>query len=163
MHFCPRPSCRRFYHQKCLGWPSKDASEHHLHLLASSPDSDKTIVLESLVTTLEPPRKKRRGRPSKSEKQDTAIRTVEGVLENLPSDLLLVAQQPLVRGGTFREGGVTGNVRAVARARRMVYEALRGTPLPEAWEDEVDVDRAVYTKKPGKASAYLCPQCHGAI
>jgi hypothetical protein len=163
MHFCPRPSCRRFYHHRCLGSPSKDSSDHRLHLLASSPDSDETIILEDLITSSGPPKKKRRGRPSKSKDQDTASRSVEDMLETLPSDLLLIAQQPIVRGRIFGAGGVAGNVSDVVRARRMVYDALQGTPIPEGWEEELDVYRAVYIKKAGKPPAFLCPKCEGAI
>ncbi|KAF8233026.1 hypothetical protein L208DRAFT_1396317 [Tricholoma matsutake] len=163
MHFCPRPSCRRFYHQRCLDSPSKDTLEHHLRLLTSSPDSDETIVLEDLVESSEPPKKKRRGRLSKSKDQEMAARSVEAMLEALPSDLLLVAQQPIVRGGIFRVGGVTGNISAVVRTRRIVYATLQGTPVPEGWEEELNVYRAVYSKKLGKVPAYRCPQCEGAI
>ena len=163
MHFCPRPSCRRFYHQRCIGPQIKDTAEHHLHLLASSPDSDETLVLEDLVQSSEPPKKKRRGRPSNSKAQNPPPRSVEEVLQTVPSDLLLIAQQPIVRGGSFYAGGVSGNVSAVVYARRIVYDALRGTVVPEGWEAELNVQKSVYTRKTEKAPAFLCPKCEGAI
>jgi hypothetical protein len=45
----------------------------------------------------------------------------------------------------------------------MVYEALEGTPVPEGWEEDLNVHRAVYTKKVGRVPAFVCPQCKGAI
>jgi len=161
MHFCPRPSCRRFYHQKCLS-----SSSHPVHLLASSPDSDSTVILEDLIATSEPPKKRPRGRPSKSQAQDdqiAAVRRAEHFLGTLPPDLVLVAQQPIVRGAAFGAGGVVGNVRMVVQARRMVYEALQGTSLSEGWVEELGVRRAVFMKKPGKMPVFECPQCKGAI
>jgi hypothetical protein len=163
MHFCPRPSCRRYYHQKCLVSYSKDIAEHHLRLLASSPDSDEEVVLGDLLARSGPPKKKRRGRPSKSIDKDTITHSIEAALSNLPPDLLLVAQQQIVRGATFGAGGVTGNVSAVVRARKIVYEALEGTSVSERWKENLDVDRAVYTKKAGRVPAFVCPQCKGAI
>jgi len=95
--------------------------------------------------------------------QETTTRSVEAALANFSPDLLLVAQQQIVRGATFGAGGVAGNVSAVVRARRMVYEALEGTPVPEGWEEDLVVHRAVYTKKVGRVPAFVCPQCKGAI
>jgi len=89
---------------------------------------------------------------------------VEELLGALPPDLVLVAQQPIVRGASFALGGVAGNVGWVVRARRMVYDALDGTPVPEDWEAEIDVERAI-VKIGGKTvlPAVVCPQCQGAI
>ena len=81
----------------------------------------------------------------------------------LPADLLLIAQQPIVRGGAFSAGGVAGNISDVVGARRIVYEALQGKLVPDTWEEGLDVHRAVYIKKTGKTPAFLCPKCEGAI
>ncbi|RDB28179.1 hypothetical protein Hypma_001294 [Hypsizygus marmoreus] len=171
MHFCPRPSCRRAYHDRCLTKAkSKDTDSpttRALRLLSTSPDSEEPLDLAELVPS-EPPKKKRRGRPSKAAQEKGKakhLHTVEELLEALPRDLVRVAEQPIVRGAAFVKGGVTGNVRAVVRARRMVYEALAGRgEVPEEWEDEVDVERAIVVL-PGKKmlSALVCPECKSAI
>lgn len=166
MHFCPRPSCRRAYHQKCLlAAKSKDPESlttRPLRLLTSSPDSDETITLEDLITS-EPPKKKRRGRLAKKS-PDPIDLSVDDLLEGMPSDLVSVAQQPIVRGAAFTAGGVSGNVQAVIRARKMVYAALSGIPVPDDWEESIDVDRAV-VRVAGRKSvpALICPECRGAI
>ncbi|KAF9463258.1 hypothetical protein BDZ94DRAFT_1259504 [Collybia nuda] len=165
MHFCPRPSCRHAYHQKCLLAEFKDPESsmtRSLRLLASSPDSDETIVLEDLISS-EPPKKKRRGRPAKKSLDPIGV-SLEDLLKGMPSGLVLVAQQPIVRGAAFSAGGVSGNVQAVLHARNMVYAALSGTPIPDDWEDNVDIDRAI-VRVPGRKPipAFVCPKCGGAI
>ncbi|KAF8803347.1 hypothetical protein BYT27DRAFT_7171823 [Phlegmacium glaucopus] len=228
MHFCPRPSCRIAYHDKCLlniksqdsspvagpsspRPPARSARKHAsaiyvnrpqravngnaptteaqsqpraLRLLACSPDTDDELELESLIpVTLaenshsEPAKKKRRGRHSKNipplptEDALQQPRTLTDVLSTLPPDLLKVAQQPLVRGGAFALGGVAGNIGAVTRARRMVYQALEGGEVPEDWEimlfgedTDATVDNAIVKLRGGKTiSPLLCPKCKSAI
>ncbi|KAF8964738.1 hypothetical protein BDZ97DRAFT_1659688 [Flammula alnicola] len=184
MHFCPRPSCRRAYHQKCLlSAKSKESSTtativvtkaRALRLLACSPDTDEDVDLESLI----PLTKKRRGRPSKNppasvrEAHVQEPRSLASILDELPAELLEVAQQPLVRGGAFAKGGVAGNVGFVTRARRLVYEVLEGSLLPEEWKEhvfgeskEVGVENAI-VKIAGSRKALppvVCPHCKSAI
>lgn len=219
MHFCPRPSCRRAYHQSCLikaksietsppeskastssqnpALTRRSARKHAspvkkplptrtrskvtfqepdiqpsaststatasraLRLLACSPDTDEPVDLESLAPLkivsvgtsgfqrdigadedsdtiiAQPPKKKRRGpgRPASSRKissssqvqtQTQEPRSLSVVLSEIPSDLLEIAQQPMIRGGAFIRGGVSGNIGFVTRARRMVYKILEG-------------------------------------
>jgi hypothetical protein len=120
-------------------------------------------MLQDLVESSEPPKKKRRGRPSNSNTEDPPARGLEDVLQTVPSDLLLIAQQPIVRGGNFYTGGAAGNVAAVVHARRIVYDALRGTAVPEDWDAELNVQKCVYMKKVEKIPTFICPKCEGAI
>ena len=236
MHFCPRPSCRIAYHEKCLlnigsrdfnpvaglsglRLPGRSARKHAsaihvkrrpivvngspattttapksqsraLRLLACSPDTDDAIDLGSLIPltivhkksqpesdTDEPPKKKRRGRPSKnipSSPTEAVLqqpRTLSEVLSTLPPDLLNIAQQPLVRGGAFALGGVAGNIGAVTRARRIVYQVLEGGEVPDGWEEMVfgedagaNVDNVIVKLTGGRTiPPLLCPKCKSAI
>ena len=112
-----------------------------------------------------------------------------GVLDKLPSKLVLLASQPIVRGSLFVTGGVSGNVRPVVRARRLVHEILelRGEEedsmsveyngestevvVPHDWEDrvmglqpEVKLNECV-VKIQGKKGTpvFACPECGSAI
>ena len=159
-----------------------------LRLLACSPDTDDDIDLGSLIpitlgqntqsdAEIEPPKKKRRGRPprnipsSPTEAVLQQPRTLTEVLSTLPSDLLKVAQQPLVRGGAFAAGGVAGNIGAVTRARRIVYQVLEGGEVPDDWEEilfgedgEASVSNAIVKLMGGRTVApLLCPKCNSAI
>ena len=235
MHFCPRPSCRIAYHEKCLlniksqdtdqiaspsssPVPTRSAKKHAsaihvkrkvvnghtvvsptkttqsrvLRLLACSPDTDDVIDLESLIPmtvihqnaqpdsdteTAQPPKKKRRGRPSKkmpSSPTEAVIQqsfTLAEVLSTIPPDLLKMAQQPLVRGGAFELGGVAGNIGIVTRARRFVYRALEGGEVPSDWEEllfgegsDVNISNAIVKLRGGKmVPPLLCPKCKSAI
>ena len=169
--------------------PTDPSKSRALRLLACSPDTDDEIDLQSLIpitiihrdhgsdTEMEPPKKKRRGRPKNipSSPTETVLqepRTLTQVLSTLPSDLLQVAQQPLVRGGAFAVGGVAGNIGAVTRARRIVYQVLEGGELPDDWEEilfgedgESNVGNAIVKLIGGKTviPPLLCPKCNSAI
>ena len=168
------------------GNTTRQSQPRALRLLACSPDTDDEIDLGSLIpitlekntesdTELEPPKKKRRGRPSKKPlSPEVALqqpRTVTEVLSTLPSDLLKIAQQPLVRGGAFAVGGVAGNIGAVTRARRIVYQVLEGGEVPDEWEEmlfgedgEANVGNAIVKLTGGKTvPPLLCPKCNSAI
>lgn len=71
-------------------------------------------------------------------------------LAKLPSKLVLVASQPIVRGCTFAAGGVSGNVRAVVRARRLVYQVL-GIAKEDGADDGDDDMSVEYTEEYLKA------------
>ncbi|KAJ7504148.1 hypothetical protein B0H11DRAFT_1980974 [Mycena galericulata] len=98
MHWCPRPRCRRAYHRSCLEdghhirLTSSDESIIHLRL-ASSADTDHSVALPHDRTLLQ-----------------------------LPLNLLVLAAQPIVRGGAH---GVAGNVAVVVHARRLVHAAIQ--------------------------------------
>ena len=155
-----------------------------LRLLACSPDTNNEVDLESLIpisivqgnAQLKPPNKKRRGgrQPKNVPSSPTEVElqqphTLTQVLSTLPPDLLNIAQQPMVRGGAFRFGGVAGNIGAVTRARRIVYEVLEGGDMPDDWEAEVlgegaEVKNAI-VKLTGErtVAALICPVCNSAI
>ena len=158
---------------------SSDLSSRRLRLLSSSPDSDLPIDFESLPSS-EPPQKRKRGRPStaSSSSRSTHRKTTEELLGQLPQKLLRVAEQPIVRGAAFLQGGVSGNVRVVVNARRMVYEAIEGgRGVKDGWEEEVGIqepgeeERTVVTiemttRKRGNSGLlqpWLCPKCRGPI
>lgn len=171
-------------------------------MLACSPDTDENVDLESLVAltmvqvpvtnngddvsdTEKPPPKKRRGRPSKTAPAASAsgppvevraqpVRALADTLADLPPLLLQVAQQPMLRGGAFKLGGVSGNIGFVTRARRLVYQILEGSLLPEDWEAQVfgmhgevklGAENAVVkifgARKP--MPLVVCPKCRSAI
>ena len=169
---------------------SSRSQSRALRFLACSPDTDDEIDLESLIpitvihknahnesdTEIEPPKKKRRGRPKKILSSPTEAvlqppRTLTQVLSTLPPDLLQVAQQPLVRGGAFAIGGVAGNIGAVTRARRIVYQVLEGEEVPDDWEEmlfgedgKANVNNAIVKLEGGKTlPPLLCPKCKSAI
>ena len=165
---------------------SSPSQSRALRLLACSPDTDDEIDLQSLIpitviqdsdTEIEPPKKKRRGRPKNipSSPTETILqqpRTLTQVLSTLPPDLLQVAQQPLVRGGAFAIGGVAGNIGAVTRARRIVYQVLEGGEVPDNWEEmlfgedgDANVGNAIVKLIGGKTviPPLLCPKCNSAI
>lgn len=163
-----------------------NAESRPLRLLACSPDTDDEVDLQSLIpitisnesdTEIEPPKKKRRGRPKNipSSPTETVLqppRTLTQVLSTLPPELLQVGQQPLVRGGAFAAGGVAGNIGAVTRARRMIYQILEGGDVPDDWEEllfgedgDANVSNAIVKLIGGKTEIppLLCPKCNSAI
>ncbi|KAJ7594206.1 hypothetical protein C8J56DRAFT_854173 [Mycena floridula] len=159
MHFCPRPGCCKAYHRACLIKdnhlePISSVSDRPLRLLMSSPDNNDKFCAAG------PPKKKAKGRkqalPSRSE-------ATISLPDNLPKDLVLVAQQPIIKGALFRNAGVTGNVKRVIQARRMVYEALEGKAIPDDWDDDIDVQKAVITIRNFEDFATTCPSCQGPI
>jgi hypothetical protein len=165
MHFCPRPSCRKAYHQNCLikaKYIETTASGRDVRLLISSPDTNEIFTLADIVTRSESPKTK----PSdRSKKKDNAFsispKTPTDFLAHLPPELVRVAQHPMIKGGQFQAGGVAGNISAIALARRIVYDALGGTPVPDNWEEMVDVETALFLDE--KLPALICPKCNGSI
>ncbi|KAF8878062.1 hypothetical protein BD779DRAFT_1676985 [Infundibulicybe gibba] len=140
MHFCPRPGCRRAYHQNCLvKAKSKAPAERELALLVTSPETDDVFSLSDLSPITPSSRKRRRMNNTQSQRGPTA----EELLEELPEELVEMAQQPMVRSAAFGAGGVAGNIASVARARRMVYETIAGDQLPDDWVDTFDIDEVL--------------------
>ncbi|KAF8065269.1 hypothetical protein FPV67DRAFT_1696385 [Lyophyllum atratum] len=196
MHFCPRPACRRWYHASCLvgaGYRDGDGDAEGgkagrgRRLLGMSPDVDGEGGLEEMgggeggKGRGRGGRKGERGRgggggePDPDQDANSNADSSSTLLSTLPPDLLLIASQPIVRGAAFPAGGVSGNVGGVVRARRMVYNALRGgEEVPEDREGVLGVgvgEAVVEGKGKGKkrvkpresVAALLCPECGGAI
>jgi len=83
------------------------------------------------------------------------------LLKSLPPDLVKVAQQPIVKGG---KAGVVGNVRAVVRARRMIYRAITDTSsVPDDWDRAIDVSRTLTLSAGKRIPALVCPKCQSSI
>ncbi len=153
MHFCPRLSCRKAYHQSCLvkeKFKEQVTPDRPLRLLLSPPDSDEPFVL--------PARRSSRSKKAHPE------RTIEELLKGLPDELVRVAKQPMVKGAKYPQGGIVGNITWVSRARRMVYDALCDFGVPDDWKDSIDCSKAIVKFKDRNViPALICPQCRGPI
>ncbi|KAJ2923001.1 hypothetical protein H1R20_g14093, partial [Candolleomyces eurysporus] len=102
---------------------------------ASPGKKRKTVVFESEFVTTPPLLFS--SLPAEDEEEDGEDGNNKALLEalsSLPQALVRIAQQPIVRGRLFAKGGVSGNVRAVVRARRLVYKLLGG----DTGEDDDD-------------------------
>ncbi|KAK0498858.1 hypothetical protein EDD18DRAFT_1154132 [Armillaria luteobubalina] len=151
MHFCPRLSCRKAYHQSCLvkgKFKEPLTRDRGLRLLLSPPDSDEPFVLPSSSSRLRKPR----------------AQGIAKLLEGLPGELVRVAKQPMVKGAKYPQGGVVGNITWVSRARKLVYDALCDLGIPEDWEEGIDPSKAIVKFKDRNViPALICPQCGGPI
>ncbi|KAH9474725.1 hypothetical protein JR316_0013190 [Psilocybe cubensis] len=174
--------------------PSNPIFSRSFRLLSCSPDTDETINLQSLIpltvqspTELNeaeeivisrPAMKKRKGRRSVIKNHVPSApprrpkQTIVEALGSVPFELLHIAEQPLVRGAAFANGGISGNIAFVTRARRLLYKLLQGEPMPERWEDEIFVqgEGADLTNAIVKIGAsqrpfppFVCPNCKSAI
>ncbi|KAJ7057228.1 hypothetical protein C8F01DRAFT_346799 [Mycena amicta] len=109
-HWCPSPSCRRGFHRRCL-------QKHDL-----SSDSSPGDLIRARLANLPDP-----GGPDKTDSDTIAILTLKTLKSVLPASLLVLAAQPLVRGGgnVSEHHGVAGNIAMIVHARRVVHAALR--------------------------------------
>ncbi|CAK5263292.1 unnamed protein product [Mycena citricolor] len=153
MHMCPRPRCRRVYHQSCLL-----ERQHYLEMtnplarLLVSPDCNEPVTL-----------------PAFSDRKRRAY--LSAAWTDIPEDLVLLASKPMVRGGAALPGlGITGNARDVAYARRTIYAALSdGHKVPERWEESVDLEHSLVSGLPlisrngTNEMTLVCPCCAAAI
>lgn len=150
MHFCPRPSCRRFYHRSCLnenGHNDPDPSTRTDRLLTCSPDTDDEFTLKSLM-------------PSRNIISRFISSSQREPLDDIPDQLINIANFPIVRGHNC--GGVAGNVKVVVTARRMIYHAIEaGGFVPNDWEETFK--SMAYSAIKGPIPALLCPECRGPI
>jgi hypothetical protein len=161
MHFCPRTQCCRSWHTACLAnanWFIKTPVDLPQRL--ESLDGDWT---PSGATDGAKPGPKKKARVQSS----LTPLPQENPYARIPPGLLAVARQPIARGGSL---GIVGNVRSVARARKMLQNALKGIEgVPEDWEARLGKVHDVSTIGPsadmgkvkgkGKVFAYQCPQC----
>ncbi|KAJ7625537.1 hypothetical protein FB45DRAFT_921689 [Roridomyces roridus] len=110
MHWCPRPNCRRAYHDACLR-----NGEHYMAL--DPPPRWRSKVLNPII---------HRRLASSADTEDNVI--IPCRPSRIPTDLLRLAAQPIVRGGPR---GVAGNVAMVVRARRVVLLAIQELDRPK--------------------------------
>ncbi|KDQ32743.1 hypothetical protein PLEOSDRAFT_153588 [Pleurotus ostreatus PC15] len=169
MHFCPRPSCRRWYHAKCLkgiksmlNLKNTDA-EAGRRYLATSPFTDALMRLpggDDVAASL--PTKKRRTNHAVTitpidSSQDPECKAR---YDALPDDLLQAAQQPIVKGRALGGGHVVGNIRLVALARKAVYGIIDGDELEDDWEQSINPNAALVHQS---VQLLLCPKCRSVI
>ncbi|EIM87426.1 uncharacterized protein STEHIDRAFT_146804 [Stereum hirsutum FP-91666 SS1] len=129
MHFCPRPNCQRWYHQPCLLYDRHfdtrmGRAERDGRMLSSVPDDDEgPFALRSALTI----RISTRSHPTATTPQIWAyqepnLQGASGImLEELPRELVKVAQSPIIKGVGI---GIAGNIKEVIEARRLVLDCL---------------------------------------
>lgn len=153
MHFCPRPNCRASYHRKCLvqaGYVEPSSPDRACRILACSPDTDRSFSLYELVPNNKPTRK--------SANADVCA----ALISTLPSELVKLAQQPIIKGG--RDGGIVGNVKSVVEARQAIYGIIRGDLLlPDNWRELFDMSSIVQSGGRKDPPPLVCPQCNSPI
>ncbi|KAI0340283.1 hypothetical protein BDW22DRAFT_1360219 [Trametopsis cervina] len=128
MHFCPRSSCGRWFHEACLVPKYVEdergfASSRVLRLLAADPDSDEPHPLFVKYLYSKPTRGKT------GSECDSLIATLESLKKgplDLPDCIIRVAARPIVRQANRGALSATGNARDVVLARRLLYQELSG-------------------------------------
>lgn len=92
---------------------------------------------------------------------------ISDFLDSLPHALVRVAEQPIVRGAAFKSGGVAGNISYVVQARRMIYEVLQGSSIPDDWVSNIDMTKSIVDIQMGAKKktmpAFMCPDCESMI
>jgi hypothetical protein len=162
MRYCPRSSCRRWFHEDCLAEYECTAAQYDRVLERSLPD----LVEDNELSTPSPKRRRlTKGSPSRSNKHDYDAL-------DAPKLLLAVARTPIVRGGPF---GVVGNARTVLGARKMLFRLAENEEFDDEWEDRTDVkDWETIGKKKGppgsskgemarRRDARVCKNCGHVI
>ncbi|KZT64991.1 hypothetical protein DAEQUDRAFT_567256 [Daedalea quercina L-15889] len=134
MHFCPRLSCRRWYHQQCLdAWDEVDPTPPYLadrgvRLLANDPDNEQDCALLAYHAETQMTGAHDEDEPPAPLPLDAVLAEMSrpNILSHLPPALVQIAQCPIVRRpGTAVDGWYpAGNVKEVVIARRLVYAAL---------------------------------------
>ncbi|KAH0831118.1 hypothetical protein J3R83DRAFT_13684 [Lanmaoa asiatica] len=154
LHFCPRPSCRNFYHQSCLVKHGYTEETRTHRVLETWPHIDRTESMEQ-ICCIYPPRKRQKKDHSASKGSGNDL------LAGLPAQLIAVAEQQIVRG--TRGGGVVGNIAPVVAARQLIYGTLNGGGvIPDGWETMIDTSAAfpeIGTILPN----CTCPSCYSPI
>jgi len=162
MHFCPRLTCRQWYHQKCLirwsnvEYPAKRyLGDRGVRLLAVDPDDAQDCPLLAYYTDgvkMDPDDDDEIRDDCDSDSGTTLVASevpskplpLDAVLTemlradsiaNLPPALVRIAQCPIVRRPGPAKNGWTpaGNVKEVALARRLVYAAFEQDYIDDSW------------------------------
>lgn len=204
MHFCPRDACQTAWHRECLSTHTikkrPTCTDRQLSLMCSipaeflkhsaSPSTSKSTSPPSLLSLLS----KSKSAPPKSQSGTSKRKRASGpdalsLLEDLPSDLIELASQPIVKP-TFgpsdvrgeppkrRKGkrkapepenvihNVAGNITIVLKARALISDVLRGTTnLPRDWKKKIGLDDdttpsiIVDDGESDSCPSLLCPTC----
>jgi len=134
-----------------------------LQLIMTWPDQDKKKTIFDLLSYT--------GEQSDDQLNTTPeeVRStiISDFLDSLPNALVKVAEQPIVRGVAFGSGGVTGNISYVVQARRMIYEVLQGSSIPDDWASSIDMKKSLVNIQTGAKKkpmpAFICPECESVI
>ncbi|CAL1709656.1 unnamed protein product [Somion occarium] len=129
LHFCPNPTCRKWYHRQCL---LAEHTEHPftpfigarpIRLLAVDPDAPEPHFELARFTYPVPPRGKFSQMTLDAEPRwDSVLKK----LTHLPPGLVRIAQQPIVKRAGEGTDSVFGNLKDVVLARRICYQELEG-------------------------------------
>lgn len=129
------------------------------------PDDDEKVTIADMLSYTKKTRRQKKARTS-TNLEDTWTPTSD-FLNTLPTEVVNVAEQPIVRGATFRKGGITGNVSYVVLARRMIYGVLQGSSVPDDWSTHIDVARSIVKIQTGAKKKpilpFMCPGCNSII
>ena len=136
-------------------------------MLMTWPDVDEKVAIVDIPSYTRKARSQKRARTS-TRPED--ISTISEFLDTLPTEIVNVAEQPIVRGAIFRKGGITGNISYVVLARRMIYGVLQGSSIPDDWATHIDVARSIAKVQMGPGAKknppilpFLCPECNSVI
>lgn len=176
MHFCPRPSCRKAYHESCLvssnSYLPETSSYRKLLLLSSPHDDDKEY------DPIPRPTKRRKTQDTASTSGKIVARDVDfdAAIKKLDDELVDIAVSPAVKGRKLNLGYINGNIEQVCKAREMVYEMLQDQREKDDWRGELDMglarkgkaamEKVKKARKKGlgkKKYMFCCPGCGSAI
>lgn len=132
-HFCPRPTCSKWFHESCLLHRAKTQeikdfiSTPAVQYLAVDPDHARPYPKLERYTYEKPPRGK-----MASDGTWTLAELLEKEDLPLPKSLIKVAAMPIIRRAGEGSFSTAGNVADVILARRMVYQAFEG------WQNDLE-------------------------
>ncbi|KAI0696345.1 hypothetical protein BC835DRAFT_1342776 [Cytidiella melzeri] len=128
-HFCPKPECRRWFHEACLVKRHTESESadfigcRGLRLLAVDPDRQEPHRYFQRFINRIPSRGKTFASGSSLA---AAVRALKPGEMNLPDSLIEIAARPIVRQANRGDLSSLGNARDVVLARRLLYQELDG-------------------------------------
>ncbi|KAJ7060571.1 hypothetical protein C8F01DRAFT_1253899 [Mycena amicta] len=169
MHMCPRASCSRYFHRRCLmtngWWMRKDGKERRLSPHAEEVEGKEKEEenADSGCSILAPDLSRPHQNCDCHSSQSSA----------LPPALLRLAALPIVRGAAIPRVGIEGIGYAVSKARRLLSE--QNVSAIDGWEALVGLDTAaieeliaaanplIVQQDTGAEVVLLCPGCREVI